>query len=136
MRCAYEIAQYDMVWTSVDLAGEGGGKKSNRVYRDVTISWERLRLSMLLFMSHGLSDNRLTPVRVLPGRQYFHVLDSLNIADSPDLLDVVINVRHRSTQHRREKIFGVLGALNPSADTEHFSQLLNCGYLQTPDLYK
>jgi hypothetical protein len=34
------------------------------------------------------------------------------------------------------KIFGVLGALDPSADTDHFSQLLNYGYLQTPDLYK
>jgi len=41
-----------------------------------------------------------------------------------------------STQHRRDKIFGVFGALKPSADTEHFSQLLNYGYLQAPDLYK
>jgi hypothetical protein len=111
-------------------------RKATVYIGDVTISWERLRLSMLLFMSHDLSDNRLTPVRVLPDRQYLHVLNSLDIADSPDLLDIVINVRHRSTQRRRDKIFGVLGALKPSADTEHFSQLLNYGYLQTPGLYK
>jgi hypothetical protein len=77
-------------------------RKATVYIGDVTISWERLRLSMLLFMSPDLSDNRLTPVRVLPGRQYLHVLDSLNIADSSDLLDIVINVRRRSTQHRRK----------------------------------
>lgn len=106
---------------------------------DIQISWERLRLSMLLFMAHDMSDNRLTSVRVLPGRQYLHVLDSINISDSPDLLDIVMNVRHRETQHRRDKIFGALGAsvrYKLPVDTTHFFQLLNYGYLQTPELYK
>jgi hypothetical protein len=127
---------FDRVWTWQE---KEVAKRATVIIGDISISWERLRLSMLLYMGHDLSDNRQTPNRILPGREYLHVLDSLNISDSPDLLDVVINVRHRSTEHRRDKIFGVLGAAgmckNPE-DSVHFNQLVNYGYLQTPDLYK
>ncbi|KAF2191659.1 hypothetical protein K469DRAFT_718680 [Zopfia rhizophila CBS 207.26] len=129
---------FDRVWTwqEKELA------RSATVYiGDEIIPWAELRFSMLLVMAHDLSNTRVTPFQVMPGRQYLHVLDSLNIGHSPDLLDIVINVRHRNTQLRRDKIFGVLGAAGayknkPSDDVEHFSRLVNYGYLTTQDLYK
>ncbi|KAL8939165.1 MAG: hypothetical protein Q9211_002859 [Gyalolechia sp. 1 TL-2023] len=108
---------------------------------DRSILWAELRLSMLLIMAHDLSKTRLTPFPALRGREYLRVLDSLNIGRSPDLLDIMINVRHRDTQLKQDKIFGVLGAAaayneKPSNDVAHFSPLVSYGNLTTEDLYK
>jgi hypothetical protein len=136
LRRLLEMRWFSRVWTWQE---KEVAKKATVYIGDTQISWERLRLSMLLFMAHDMSDSRLTSVRILPGREYLRVLDSLNIADSPDLLDIVMNVRHRETHHRRDKIFGALGAsarYKLPVDTTHFFQLLNYGYLKTPELYK
>ncbi|KAJ4297489.1 hypothetical protein N0V90_005381 [Kalmusia sp. IMI 367209] len=129
---------FDRVWTwqEKELA-----KKATVYIGDRTLPWAKLRFAMLLVMAHDLSETRATPSALMPGREYLHVLDSLGIARSPDLLDIIINVRHRETQLRRDKIFGVLGAAAryedpPGKDVEHFSRLVNYGYLTTQDLYK
>jgi hypothetical protein len=129
---------FDRVWTwqEKELA------KSATVYvGERTLQWAELRFAMLLVMAHDLSKTRTTPSTLMPGREYLHVLDSLGIDKSPDLLDIVINVRHRDTQLKRDKIFGVLGAAaqyknKPSKDVEHFLRLVNYGYLTTQDLYR
>ena len=129
---------FDRVWTwqEKELA-----LKATVYIGDRTLPWDRLRFAMLLVMAHDLSETRVTPAVLMPGREYLHVLDSLGIARSPDLLDIIQNVRHRDTQLRRDKIFGVLGAAAryenpPNKDVEHFARLVNYGYLTTEDLYK
>jgi hypothetical protein len=92
---------------------------------------------MLAIMAHDLSDERTTPFQVMPAQQHLHVLDSLDIANSPDLLDIVINVRHRESHLERDKTFTVLGAADSnSEDVQRFSQLMNYGNLSTHGLYK
>ncbi|KAF7513250.1 hypothetical protein GJ744_010646 [Endocarpon pusillum] len=108
---------------------------------DKSVLWAELRLSMLLIRAHDLSETRLTPFPAMPGREYLHVLDSLNIGRSPDLLDIMINVRHRDTQLAQDKIFGVLGAAaaycnKPSDVVAYFSRFVSHRYLTTQDLYK
>jgi hypothetical protein len=129
---------FDRVWTwqEKELA-----TKATVYIGDRILPWAKLGFAMLLVMAHDLSETRVTPTVLMPGREYLHVLDSLGIARSPDLLDIVQNVRHRETQLRRDKIFGVLGAAAryehpPNKDVEHFSRLVNYGYLTTQDLYK
>lgn len=129
---------FDRVWTwqEKELA-----LKATVYIGDRTIPWAKLRFAMLLVMAHDLSETRVTPAVLMPGREYLHVLDSLGIARSPDLLDIIQNVRHRNTQLRRDKIFGVLGAAAryehpPNKDVEHFARLVNYGYLSVEDLYK
>jgi hypothetical protein len=129
---------FDRVWTwqEKELA-----KKATVYIGDQTLPWAHLRFAMLLVMAHDLSETRATPFVVMPGREYLHVLDSLGLPRSPDLLNIMINVRHRETQLPQDKIFGVLGAAaqyqdTPSKDVEYFSRLVNYGYLTTEDLYK
>ena len=129
---------FDRVWTwqEKELA-----RKATIYIGDRIFSWAELRFAMLLVMGHDLSKTRATPSVMMPGREYLRVLDSLSVGKSPDLLDIVMNVRHRDTQLRRDKIFGVIGAAaryqdKSSPDVQHFSRLVNYGYLTTEDLYK
>lgn len=129
---------FDRVWTwqEKELA-----KHATIYIGERTLLWAELRFAMLLVMAHDLSETRATPSMMMRGREYEHVLDSLGVRSSPDLLDIVMNVRHRDTQLKRDKIFGVIGAAaryqdEPSDDVAHFSRLVNYGYLTSEDLYR
>ncbi|KIW65948.1 hypothetical protein PV04_08161 [Phialophora macrospora] len=74
------------------------------------LSWRKLRLAMLLVMVHDQGRARSETDMLMPGRQYLHVVDNLNIDRAPSLLDMLLNVRHRDCFKKVDKIFGVLGA--------------------------
>jgi len=123
-------------WQEKELA-----KSATLYIGDRTLSWSRLRFAMLLVMAHDLSETRATPFPAMPGREYLHVLDSLSVSSSLDLLDIVINVRHRETKLKQDKIFAVLAAAaryksERPDDVEHFSRLVNYGGLNVQELYK
>ena len=125
---------FDRVWTwqEKELA-----QKATVIIGATFLPWAELRFSMLAVMAHDLSDSRATPFQVMPAQQYLRVLDSLNFQDSPDLLDLVINVRHRGSHLERDKIFAVLGlAPSNSKDVKHFSEMINYGNLSTYELFK
>ncbi|KAF2705093.1 hypothetical protein K504DRAFT_449137 [Pleomassaria siparia CBS 279.74] len=129
---------FHRVWTWQE---KGLAKKATVYIGDRTLPWADLRFAMLLVMAHNLSKTRATSMIVMPSREYLHVIDSLGIDKSPDLLDIVVNVRHRETEVPRDKIFGVLGIAAcygnmPSTDVTYFTRLVNYGYLKTQDLYR
>lgn len=125
---------FDRAWTwqEKELA-----KKATVFIGDKSIPWAELRLSMLAIMAHDQSSTHATPSQVMPGQEYLRVLDSLNSADFPDLLDIVINVRHRKSHLERDKIFAVLGAADrTSLDVRYFYEMVKYGDLSIRELYK
>ena len=129
---------FDRVWTwqEKELA-----RKATVYVGDKTLPWVELWFAMLLVMGHDLSETRVTPSLMMPNREYLRVMDSLNIATSSDLLDIVMIVRHRNTSDPRDKIFGVVGVaaryhMASLSDQEQFLELVKYGYLATNDVYK
>lgn len=113
---------FDRVWTwqEKELA------RSARLFvGSKSLSWRRLRFAMLLIMAHDQGQARPERLQLMPGRQYLHVVDNLNIDQRPTLLDIVMNVRHRDSFNKLDKIFGVLGAAErdtANSDAQHFLQ--------------
>ena len=117
---------FDRVWTwqEKELA------RTIRVFvGQKKLSWRRLRLAMLLVMAHDQAQARSEYDQLMPGRQYLHVVDNLNIDRKPTLLDILINVRHRDCFDKLDKIFGVLGAAaqreTTSQDAARFLKLVD-----------
>jgi hypothetical protein len=78
---------------------------------------------MLLVMAYDRSNPRVRDSLLMPSREYLRVVDNLDIDGTPDLLDIVMNVRHRTCYDARDKIYGVLGGAdtgNSSRDAEIF----------------
>lgn len=120
-------AWFDRVWTwqEKELA------RTARVYvGNKSVSWRRLRFAMLLVMAHDQARLQRPMEQLMPGRQYLHVVDNINIDQKPGLLDIVMNVRHRDCYNKLDKIFGVLGAAEgdmPNKDAAYFLQKVNYG---------
>ena len=130
-------AWFDRVWTwqEKELA------RTARVYvGNKSVSWRRLRFAMLLVMAHDQARLQRPTEQLMPGRQYLHVVDNLNIDQKPDLLDIVMNVRHRDCYNKLDKIFGVLGAAEgdeTNRDAAYFLEKVdyNERFTTVPKLY-
>ncbi|KAF2192135.1 hypothetical protein K469DRAFT_716630 [Zopfia rhizophila CBS 207.26] len=108
-------------WQEKELA-----RNATILIGDTIIPWAELRFAMLVIMVHDLSESRGTPHQVMPGQQYLRVLDNLDLGNCSDLLDLVINVRHRRCTLPHDKIFSVLGAADPnSPSVQHFCGKIN-----------
>lgn len=96
---------------------------------DLTISWRRLGFAMLIIVAYDRSNSRVRDSLLMPSREYLRIVDNLDIEGTPDLLDIIMNVRHRTCHDPRDKIYGVLGGADTgdsSPDAKVFIDEIDC----------